>query len=161
VLFAAPEGGLLNLDNFRRREWAARIYDLRSTFASNALAAGVTVFEPAKIMGSLVRMIDPRRRPTRRSRRWDHRAPRRARSASGRQHRYEGGSAMSDDAVERQSDAELRQELQRQLGRLARLMDDGTIDDPAVAPLVKSLEERIDALEAQLEKADEAEGGQR
>jgi hypothetical protein len=45
-------GGLLNLDNFRRREWApavdassiarpARIYDFRSTFASNALAAGV------------------------------------------------------------------------------------------------------------------------
>jgi hypothetical protein len=53
LLFPAPHGGLLNLDNFRRREWApaieaaaiarpARIYDLRSTFASNALAAGVT-----------------------------------------------------------------------------------------------------------------------
>ena len=40
-------------------------------------------------------------------------------------------------------------------------MDDGTIDEPAVAPLVKSVEERIDALEAQLEKADEAEGGRR
>jgi integrase len=69
LLFAAPEGGLLNLDNFRRREWdpaielaniakPARIYDLRSTFASNALAAGVTVFELAKIMGSSVRMIE-------------------------------------------------------------------------------------------------------
>ena len=53
----------------RRREWdpaieaaaiarPARIYDLRSTFASNALAAGVTVFELAKIMGSSVRMIE-------------------------------------------------------------------------------------------------------
>jgi Phage integrase, N-terminal SAM-like domain len=42
LLFPAPNGGLLNLDNFRRREWApaieasgvrtpARIYDLRST----------------------------------------------------------------------------------------------------------------------------------
>jgi integrase len=52
-LFPAPAGGLLRLDNFRRREWGpaveaaavarpARIYDLRSTFASNALAAGVT-----------------------------------------------------------------------------------------------------------------------
>ena len=69
LLFAAPEGGLLNLDNFRRREWdtaieaaaivkPARIYDLRSTFASNALAAGVTVFELAKIMGSSARMIE-------------------------------------------------------------------------------------------------------
>jgi integrase len=69
LLFPAPEGGLLNLDNFRRREWdpaieaaaiakPARIYDLRSTFASNALAAGVTVFELAKIMGSSVRMIE-------------------------------------------------------------------------------------------------------
>jgi integrase len=46
-LFPAAAGGLLNLDNFRRREWAvavktsgvatpARIYDLRSTFASPA-----------------------------------------------------------------------------------------------------------------------------
>jgi integrase len=53
LLFPAPEGGPLNLNNFRRREWSpavdasgirkpARIYDLRSTFASNALAAGVT-----------------------------------------------------------------------------------------------------------------------
>jgi integrase len=61
LLFAAPGGGLLDLDNFRRREWAvaveasrvatpARIYDLRSTFASNALAAGVTVFELARVM---------------------------------------------------------------------------------------------------------------
>jgi integrase len=69
LLFPAPAGGLMNLDNFRRREWApaveaagikkpARIYDLRSTFASNALAAGVTVFELARIMGTSVQMIE-------------------------------------------------------------------------------------------------------
>jgi hypothetical protein len=69
LLFAAPGGGLLNLDNFRRREWnpaitssgvakPARIYDLRSTFASNALAAGVTVFELARLMGTSVLMIE-------------------------------------------------------------------------------------------------------
>jgi integrase len=69
LLFPAPEGGLLDLDNFRRREWAvavetsgiatpARIYDLRSTFASNALAAGVTVFELARVMGTSARMIE-------------------------------------------------------------------------------------------------------
>ena len=68
-LFPAPAGGLLNLDNFRRREWSlavktsgvatpARIYDLRSTFASNALAAGVTIFELARVMGTSVRMIE-------------------------------------------------------------------------------------------------------
>jgi hypothetical protein len=62
-------GGLLNLDNWRRREWApaieasgvrrpARIYDLRSTFAPDALAAGVCVFELARIMGTSVRMIE-------------------------------------------------------------------------------------------------------
>ena len=67
-LFPAPEGGLLSLDNFRRREWApaieasgvripARIYDLRSTFASDALAAGVSVFQLARVMGTSVRMI--------------------------------------------------------------------------------------------------------
>jgi hypothetical protein len=39
-------------------EQPARIYDLRSTFASNALAAGVTVFELAKVMGTSVAMIE-------------------------------------------------------------------------------------------------------
>jgi integrase len=69
LLFPAPRGGPLDLDNFRRREWGpaveasgilrpARIYDLRSTFASNALAAGVTVFELARVMGTSVRMIE-------------------------------------------------------------------------------------------------------
>ncbi len=36
----------------------ARIYDLRSTFASNALAASVTVFEVARVMGTSVQMIE-------------------------------------------------------------------------------------------------------
>jgi len=69
LLFPAPGGGLLNLDNFRRREWGpaveasgvatpARIYDLRSTFASEALAAGVSIFELARVMGTSVRMIE-------------------------------------------------------------------------------------------------------
>ena len=69
LLFPAPEGGPLNLNNFRRRAWGpavkasgiatpARIYDLRSTLASNALAAGVTVFELAKVMGTSVAMIE-------------------------------------------------------------------------------------------------------
>jgi hypothetical protein len=68
-LFPSPTGELLDLNNFRRREWSpaieasgiatpARIYDLRSTFASNALAAGVTVFELARVMGTSVRMIE-------------------------------------------------------------------------------------------------------
>jgi integrase len=69
LIFPAPKRGLLNLDNFRRRQWApaieasavrtpARIYDLRSTFASDALAAGVSVFELARVMGTSVRMIE-------------------------------------------------------------------------------------------------------
>jgi integrase len=69
LIFPASRGGLLQLDNWRRREWApaveasgvtrpARIYDLRSTFASDALAAGVSVFELARIMGTSVRMIE-------------------------------------------------------------------------------------------------------
>ena len=69
LLFPAPQGGLLNLDNFRRREWApaieasgvaepARIYDVRATFASRAIRAGVPIFELAKIMGTSVRMIE-------------------------------------------------------------------------------------------------------
>jgi len=35
-----------------------RMYDLRSTFASQALAAGVSVFELARIMGTSVQMIE-------------------------------------------------------------------------------------------------------
>ncbi len=69
LLFPTRQGGLLNIDNFRRREWApaieraniarpARIYDLRSTFASNSIAAGVSVFELARVMGTSIEMIE-------------------------------------------------------------------------------------------------------
>jgi len=69
LLFAAPEGGPLRLRNFRRREWnpaveasgiarPARIYDLRSTFASNAIAARVDLFELARVMGTSTKMIE-------------------------------------------------------------------------------------------------------
>ena len=69
LLFPAPAGGLLNLDNFRRREWGpaieasgvrtpARIYDLRSTFCSNALDAGVPLFLVARYMGTSTEMIE-------------------------------------------------------------------------------------------------------
>ena len=69
LIFPAPGGGLLNLDNFRRRQWLpaieasgvrrpACIYDLRSTFASSTLAAGVSVFQLARVMGTSVRMIE-------------------------------------------------------------------------------------------------------
>jgi hypothetical protein len=53
----------------RRREWnpavessgiekPARLYDLRSTFASNALAAGITVYDLTRIIGRSVGMIE-------------------------------------------------------------------------------------------------------
>jgi integrase len=68
-VFAGPKGGPFDLANFRRREWGpaiesagvtkpARVYDLRSTFASKALAAGITVYELARIMGTSVAMIE-------------------------------------------------------------------------------------------------------
>jgi integrase len=68
-VFGGPKGGPFDLANFRRREWGpaiesagiakpARVYDLRSTFASNALAAGITVYELARIMGTSVSMIE-------------------------------------------------------------------------------------------------------
>ena len=69
LLFPTTGGRLLNLTTWRRHAWTpavdaagierpARIYDLRSTFASNALAAGVTLFELARVMGTSVRMIE-------------------------------------------------------------------------------------------------------
>jgi integrase len=69
LIFPAPGGGVINTNNFAGREWRpaieaagiarpARIYDLRCTFASNALAAGISVFELARIMGTSVAMIE-------------------------------------------------------------------------------------------------------
>jgi integrase len=97
IVFPAPMGGYLNLDNFRRRYWhpaieaagfvrcplspdhaakrtgreylclepacgarasAHRIYDLRHTFASWALAANISMFEVARFMGTSVKIID-------------------------------------------------------------------------------------------------------
>jgi integrase len=69
LLFPAPEGGPMRLDNFRRRVWGpaieaagvktpARIYDLRSTFASSAIAAGIDAFELARVMGTSIETIE-------------------------------------------------------------------------------------------------------
>ena len=69
LIFPAPGGAVLNLNNFRRRQWApaieasgvrrpARIYDLRSTFATEALAAGIGIHALARIMGTSVEMIE-------------------------------------------------------------------------------------------------------
>jgi integrase len=68
-VLAGPKRGPFDVHNFRRRKWnpavessgiakPARLYDLRSTFASNALAAGITVYELARIMGTSVAMIE-------------------------------------------------------------------------------------------------------
>ena len=65
---ALGEPGPFDVANFRRA-WGpaidaagitkpARLYDLRSTFASNALAAGITMFELARIMGTSAKMIE-------------------------------------------------------------------------------------------------------
>ena len=68
LLFPASEGGYIGLDTWRTREWypaleAAGIerrgpYHLRHTFATEALAAGVSIFLLARIMGTSVKMID-------------------------------------------------------------------------------------------------------
>jgi integrase len=68
ALFPAPMGGPVDLDHFRMRNWypaleAAGIgqrgpYCLRHTFATEALAAGVSIFELARLMGTSVKMID-------------------------------------------------------------------------------------------------------
>ena len=68
LLFPASRGGHIGLDTWRTREWypaldAAGIarrgpYALRHTFATEALAAGVSTFELARVMGTSVAMID-------------------------------------------------------------------------------------------------------
>lgn len=68
LLFPAARGGHIGLDTWRTREWypaldAAGIkrrgpYCLRHTFATEALAAGVSIFELARLMGASTEMID-------------------------------------------------------------------------------------------------------
>lgn len=69
LLFPAAEGGLIDLDNFRRREWRPAIeaagldpsltpYSMRHSFASFALDARVSIFELARLMGTSVKVID-------------------------------------------------------------------------------------------------------
>ena len=70
LLFPAERGSYLDLHNFRHREWKPaqraarieplrRIYDLRHTFATFALRAGISTFDLSRYMGaSLMTMID-------------------------------------------------------------------------------------------------------
>ena len=68
LLFPAARGGHIGLDNWRTRHWYPALeaaglrqrgpYQLRHTFATEALAAGVSIFELARVMGTSVKMID-------------------------------------------------------------------------------------------------------
>ncbi len=70
ILFPAVGGGPIDLHNWRTRDWypaldAAGIdkrgpYHLRHTFATEALAAGVSIFELGRLMETSVAMIDER-----------------------------------------------------------------------------------------------------
>jgi integrase len=68
LLFPAAEGGPIGINNWRRRDWHPALeaaglrqrgpYQLRHTFATEALAAGVSIFELSRVMGASVRTID-------------------------------------------------------------------------------------------------------
>jgi integrase len=68
IVFPAPAGGRIEINNFRSRSWAPslaaagikhrRINDLRHTYATWSLAAGVDIFTLARRMGTSVKMID-------------------------------------------------------------------------------------------------------
>jgi integrase len=69
LLFPAITGGYLDLHNFRNRDWKPaqlaagiepfrRIYDLRHTFATFALRAGISTFDLSRYMGASLTMID-------------------------------------------------------------------------------------------------------
>jgi integrase len=69
LVFPAFRGGHFNLHNFRRRYWMPaqraagitplrRVYDLRHTFATFALRAGISTFDLSRYMGASLTMID-------------------------------------------------------------------------------------------------------
>src|SRR6266536_6020939 len=69
LVFPSPNGGYFDLHNFRNRYWKPaqlaagimplrRIYDLRHTFATFALRAGISTFELSRYMGTSLGMID-------------------------------------------------------------------------------------------------------
>jgi integrase len=69
LLFPAPRGGYLDLHNCRYRDWKPaqrdlgidpirRVYDLRHTFATFALRAGLSTFDLSRYMGASLTMID-------------------------------------------------------------------------------------------------------
>jgi len=69
LLFPSPRDGHIDLQNFRAREWRPaqlaagieplrRPYDLRHTYATFALRAGVSIFELSRFMGASLAMID-------------------------------------------------------------------------------------------------------
>jgi integrase len=68
VLFPSNVGGRIDIDNFRSRDWVPalkaaglphrRIYDMRHTFATWSLAAGMSIFTLSRRMGTSVQMID-------------------------------------------------------------------------------------------------------
>jgi integrase len=100
LLFPAERGGYLDLHNFRNRNWKPaqlavgiepfrRIYDLRHTFATFALRAGISTFELSRYMGASLTMID---------RHYGHLGPRRTRArdpAARRAQRARGGRSWT------------------------------------------------------------------
>jgi integrase len=68
LLFPASKGGHINLDNWRTRVWypaleAAGVrrrgpYALRDTFATEALAGGMSIFHLSRVMSASVKPID-------------------------------------------------------------------------------------------------------
>jgi integrase len=68
LLFPAPRGGYIDLDNWRLRDWYPALdavgvrrrgpYQLRHTFATEALAGGLTLFELARVVGASAKTID-------------------------------------------------------------------------------------------------------
>jgi integrase len=69
LLFPSVRGGYLDVHNLRNRNWRLaqkavgitplrRVYDLRHTFATFALRAGISTFDLSRYMGTSLAMID-------------------------------------------------------------------------------------------------------
>jgi integrase len=124
LLFQSPRGGYFDLHNFRNRYWKPaqiaagivplrRVDDVRHTFATFALRAGISTFDLSRYMGASLTMIDRHYGPSPATDASRNPAPRRLRGHQSRR-RPSYGRPMDAAIADRRRDRQRNRALSRQ-----------------------------------------------